>query len=397
MTVEIEPKPGPLIYLIAGEPSGDVLGGRLMAALKRQTDGNIRFAGVGGEMMSAEGLDSSFPISDLTVMGLAEVLPHIPKILRRVTETVEEVERLRPAVLVTIDSPDFTLRVSKKLKGKGIPLVHYVAPTVWAWKSGRAQKTAEFLDHMMALLPFEPQFFDKVGLDCTFVGHPVVDSGAKHGDGPTFRTAHDVPTDATLLCALPGSRAVEVRRLIPVYRQVFDRLAAEIPNLYIVMPIADGIAEEIGQLTARWPEGIIFVQGEKARHDAFAASNLALAASGTVSLELAVAEVPTVITYKLNLISTYLARILVKVRFVNLVNLLLDEEVIPELILEKCVPSRIAASVWTLYDDTEAQSAQIKSARKAIEKLSVANSSPSERAAQVVLAHVTAPTFAGWR
>ncbi|MDA0240356.1 MAG: lipid-A-disaccharide synthase, partial [Proteobacteria bacterium] len=310
---------------------------------------------------------------------------------------VEQIERLRPAVVVTIDSPDFTLRVSKKLKGKGIPLVHYVAPTVWAWKSGRAQKTAEFLDHMMALLPFEPQFFDKVGLDCTFVGHPVVDSGAKNGDGPAFRKEHGVPPNATLLCALPGSRAAEVRRLIPVFREVFDLLARDIPNLYIVMPIADGVAEEIRQATARWPAGIIFVQGEVARHDAFAASNLALAASGTVSLELAVAEVPTVITYKLNLISTYLARILVKVRFVNLINLLLDKEAIPELILEKCVPSRIAASVWTLYDDAEACSEQIANAREAIAKLTVANTSPSERAAQVVLAHVTVPSFAGWR
>ena len=396
MPVATEPNTGPLIYLIAGEASGDQLGGRLMAEIKKQTGGNVRFAGIGGARMSAEGLESAFPMAELSVMGLAEVVPHLPRIMQRISETVMQVERMRPAVLVTIDSPDFTLRVSRKLKDKGIPLVHYVAPTVWAWKSGRAGKTAEFLDHMMALFPFEPPYFERVGLDCTFVGHPVVDGGAEKGDGPNFRAQHGIPNTAIVLCALPGSRRGEVRRLLPIYRQVFNILGGEIPELYVVMPVAHGVAEEVDRFVSIWPAGLILVQGEAQRYDAFQASDLALAASGTVALELAVAGVPGVVAYKLNLVTAWLARAFVKVRYVNLINLLMDQEVIPELILERCEPKRIAASLWNLYDDREVRQAQIKLSKQAMSQLSVSGISPSQRAAQVVLAHVTEPSFAGW-
>ena len=386
----------PLIYLLAGEASGDMLGAGLMAAIAEQTNGHVRFAGIGGARMLDQGLESAFPISELSVMGLAEVVPHLPRLMRRINETAEQIERLRPAVLVTIDAPDFTLRISKRLLGKGIPLVHYVAPTVWAWKSGRAQKTAEFLDHMMALLPFEPPYFEAVGLDCTFVGHPVVEGGATRGDGPAFRARRDIPADAPLLCALPGSRAGEVRRLLPIYRQVFDLLGGEIPNLHVVMPIADGMEEHVTEIVAGWDSGLLLVQGQQEKFDAFAASDIAVAASGTVALELAVAKTPSVITYRLNPISAWLARALVKVRYVNLINLLLDEEVVPELILEKCEPRRIAATIYGLLDDDDARAHQIAAAQRAVTKLSLPDASPSQRAAQVVLAHVTQPSFVDW-
>lgn len=387
----------PLIYLLAGEASGDALGARLMKEIAKQTGGFVRFAGIGGARMLEQGLESAFPISELSVMGLIEVVPHLPRLMRRINETAEQIERLRPAVLVTIDAPDFTLRISKLLLGKGIPLVHYVAPTVWAWKSDRARKTAEFLDHMIALFPFEPPYFETVGLDCTFVGHPVVEGGAAYGDGLAFRKQHDIPLDAPLLCALPGSRADEVKRLLPIYRTVFDLLSSDVENLHVAMPVADGMENHISDVVSKWDGGIILVHGDQEKFNTFAASDVAVAASGTVALELAVAQTPSVITYRLNTISAWLARTLVKVRYVNLVNLLLDEEVVPELVLEKCKPRLIAGKLFNLFNDADARLYQVSAAQKAIEKLSLPDITPSERAAQVVLAHVTQPSFINWR
>ncbi|MBT7487568.1 MAG: lipid-A-disaccharide synthase, partial [Rhodospirillales bacterium] len=176
----------PLIFLIAGEPSGDALGANLMASLKKETKGRARFAGIGGPKMAAEGLESLFPMEELSVMGLFEILPKIPRLRFLINETVSQIATLRPDALVTIDSPGFTLRVAKKVAGLGFPLVHYVAPSVWAWKPGRAKKIARYLNHVLALLPFEPSYMLRAGLSCTFVGHPVLESGADKGDGPAF-------------------------------------------------------------------------------------------------------------------------------------------------------------------------------------------------------------------
>ena len=182
----------PLFFLIAGEASGDLLGARLMRGLKKLTNGEARFAGIGGPRMRAEGMEILFPQEELAHFGLFELLRHVPHLLGRMNETVAEVKRLRPAALITIDAPDFCFRVAKRLKGEGIPLIHYVAPTVWAWRPGRARKIAKFLDHLLALLPFEPPYFTREGLACTFVGHPIVESGAGQGDGARFRAKYHI-------------------------------------------------------------------------------------------------------------------------------------------------------------------------------------------------------------
>lgn len=197
---------GLLVFLVAGEASGDILGARLMQALKRRRT-DIRFAGVGGERMTAEGMDSLFPMQELSLFGLVEVLPHIPKLRRRLAETVEAVARQRPDVVVTIDSPGFNRRLARSLKPLGIPLIHYVAPSVWAYRPGRAVKFSRLFDHLLALLPFEPPYFEKVGLDCTHVGHPAVEEAEERGDGAAFRAAHGIAADAPLLLALPVAGA----------------------------------------------------------------------------------------------------------------------------------------------------------------------------------------------
>jgi len=376
---------GPTIFLVAGEPSGDALGARLMAALKEARGSAVRFAGIGGAGMAAEGLDSLFPMSELTLMGLAEVLPHVPRLLRRIAETEAAVRALRPDVVVTIDSPGFSFRVAKRLAGSGIPLVHYVAPSVWAWRPGRAREIAGFLDHLMALLPFEPPYFEAEGLACTFVGHPVLDGGAGDGDGPAFRRRHGIGDGAPLLCLLPGSRQGEVSRLMPVFAEAVGLLAKGRPDLEIVIPSVAGLVDFIGTAAGTWPVRTRVVTGDAEKFDAFAAADVALAASGTIALELAMARTPAVIAYRMHPLTGWLARRLVRVDCVSLVNLVLDRSVMPELLLGDCRADRLADAVTLLLDDPKARDAQAAGAAEALAALGLDGAAPSRRAADVVL------------
>ncbi|WP_316976357.1 lipid-A-disaccharide synthase [Shumkonia mesophila] len=375
----------PLVFLVAGEPSGDALGARLMAALKARTGGAVRFAGVGGEGMADQGLDSLFPMAELSVMGVAEVLPRLPRILRRLAETARAARRLRPAAVVTIDAPDFCFRLAKRLRGAGIPLIHYVAPSVWAWRPGRARKIAGFLDHLLALLPFEPPYFEREGLACTFVGHPVVESGADLGDGRRFRERHGIAAGAPLVCVLPGSRRSETARLLPVFAQAVAGLRANRPDLRAVVPVIGAVADEVARAAAGWPVPATVVHGRADKIDAFAAADVALAASGTVALELAMAETPAVIAYRVNPLTAWLARRLVRVPYANLVNLVLDRPAVPELIQEDCRPERLTAALDALFVDEAARRAQVEAGREALTRLGRGGPSPGERAAAVVL------------
>lgn len=375
----------PLVFLVAGEPSGDALGARLMAALKRRTEGRVRFAGVGGEAMAGEGLASLFPMSELTVMGAAEVLPRLPAILRRIRETAAHALAAAPAAVVTIDSPDFSFRVGRRLAGCGIPLVHYVAPSVWAWRPGRARRIARFLDHLLALLPFEPPYFEREGLRCTFVGHPVLESGAGAGDGPGFRRRHGVSEGAPLVAVLPGSRTSEVTRLLPVFAATVARLIAECPELRLVVATVPAVAEAVRRAVAGWPAPPLVVAGEREKYDAFAAADAALAASGTVALELAMAGTPAVIAYRMNWLTAWLAKRLIRVSFVNIVNLVLERPAVPEFLLDRCTPDNLVPAVRHLLDHAEARQAQKAAAGQALELLGLGGPPPSERAAEVVL------------
>lgn len=378
----------PLIYIVAGEPSGDLLGGRLMAALKLRLTGKVRFAGIGGEAMAAQGLQSRVDLSELAVMGVAEVLPQARRIFRRVNETVADIRQQRPAALVTIDSSGFTWRIAQRLRRQGetLPLIHYVAPMVWAWRAGRAQRMARWYDHLMTLLPFEPPYFTAVGLSCAYVGHPVVESGADKGDGPGFRRRHGIAAETKLLTVLPGSRGGEVKRLLPVFAEAVIRVAARHRDLRIVVPTTANVAEGVAKDLAVWPVPSIVLRGPAEKYDAFAASNAALAASGTVALELAMAKLPAVIAYRINpLTAAYLKRV-VKVDYANLINVILKREAVPELLQSDCTPETLADATGRLLVDRAAAAAQIAACQEALQVLGYGGTSPALRAADEVLA-----------
>ncbi len=378
---------GPLIFLIAGEPSGDALGARLMAALRERTGGAVRFAGVGGEAMEAAGLHSLVPIRDLAVMGVLEVLPRVRRIFHRVDETVSAVRAAQPDAVVTIDSSGFTWRVAQRLRrhGERVLLIHYVAPMVWAWRGGRARRMARWYDHLMALLPFEPPYFQAVGLGCTYVGHPVVESGADRGDGPAFRRRHGIDPHATLIAVLPGSRPGEVRRLLPVFRAATERLRSRYPHMHVVMPTVSTVHDEVAAAAKNWVVPAIAVRGTQPKYDAFAACNVALAASGTVTLEIALADLPMVVTYRVNALTHAIVRRLVKVRFANLLNIVLDRAAIPELLQNDCNPERLARELTRLLDDRLAREREIEAYREGLQRLGRGEVSPGMRAADCVL------------
>jgi len=383
---ETDEAEGPLVFHVAGEPSGDVLGARLMAALKRISGGAVRFAGVGGERMTAEGLESLFPMSEISVMGYLEVLPRIPLLLARIRDTAEVVHYLLPDVVVTIDSPDFTLRVADRLTKLGVPRVHYVAPQVWAHRPGRAPKIAAVLDHLLALFPFEPPYFERVGLACSFVGHPIVEEGADRGDGAGFRARHGIAPDKPIVACLPGSRAGEVARLLPIFGETLAKLSQEF-DLAVALPSVPAVAETVRRAAADWPFETIVTTERREKYDAFAAARAALAASGTVVLELALAGVPTVVAYRANAITAWLARRMIKVSHVSLVNLILEREVMPEFLQERCRADLLREALSGLISDEETRAAQIDAERE-VALLLAGNGAgtPSERAAAIVLA-----------
>jgi lipid-A-disaccharide synthase len=377
---------GPLVFLVAGEASGDFIGARLMAALKHRTGGAVRFAGVGGARMAAEGLDSLFPMEELSLFGLAEVLPKIRQLKRRIDQTVAAARDAAPDAVVTIDSPGFNFRVGRRLGAdRSFPLIHYVAPTVWAWKPRRAAEIATFLDHLLVLYPFEPPYFEREGLPTDSVGHPVVEAGADAGDGPGFRAAHDLPAEAPLLCVLPGSRRSEVTRLTGPFGATVARLAAMRPDLRVVVPTVPWVEAAVREAAAGWAVPTVVTTGDGPKYDAFAAADAALAASGTVALELALARVPAAVGYRVNWLTAVAGHFLLKTPYVNLVNIMEGREVVPEFLQHRCRSGLLAPVLAPLLDGGPAREAQIAGLATVAERLGQGGPPPSARAADAVL------------
>jgi len=369
-----------LVYLIAGEASGDLLGARLMAALRVRRPG-IEFAGVGGEAMAAHGLASRFPMRELALMGLLEILPRLCHLRRRLDETAADIAARRPDVVVTIDSPGFTLRVLKAIRPLGVKRVHYVAPQAWAWRESRVKHYPGLWDRLLCLLPFEPAFFARHGLPATFVGHPVLESGADRGDAERFRTRHGIAPGAPIVTLMPGSRRTEVARLLPIFGETLRRAPAVMP----VVPIAAPVAEAVRRGTRAWPVPPLLVTDTPEKFDAFAASAAALTKSGTSTLELAMAGVPMLVTYRVNPLSAMLARRMVTVQYASLLNLLAEREVVPELIQQACTPDRLAATLRMLLTDQQAGEKQRAACRETLALLRPPHGLPSEAAAAAVL------------
>ncbi|MFT8242782.1 lipid-A-disaccharide synthase [Roseomonas sp. BN140053] len=374
----------PLIYLVAGEASGDVLGARLMARL-RQRRPELRFAGVGGDRMAAEGLRSLFPMGELSLMGLLEVLPNLRRLARRMTETAADVEARRPAAIVTIDSPGFALRLAKRVKPLGVPLIHYVAPQVWAWRPGRVREIAERVDRILALLPFEAPFFEAAGIAVDFVGHPVLESGADTGDAARFRAAHGIAPEERVVLVMPGSRRTEVSRLLPVFGEALRLASAAVPGLRPVVPLAGPVEDTVRAAASLWQPAPILLHDVAAKHDAFATAAAGLIKSGTSSLEVAMAGVPMAVGYRVNPVTAAIMRRLLKVRYASIVNLLADAPVIPEYLQERCTPELLAAELVRLLREPEAAAAQRQGFAQVLDLLRPAEGLPSEAAAAAVL------------
>ena len=375
---------GPLVYLIAGEASGDALGAGLMAALKERFQGDVRFAGVGGPQMEAEGLASLFPMDDLGVMGLAEILPRLFRLIGRMNQTKADIRSRKPHVLVTIDSKGFTLRVAEAIKKQApdIPIVHLVAPTVWAYRPERASAVAGYLDHLLCLYPFEPPFFEREGLAATFIGHPIATQPP--GNGAAFRARHGFGDDVPVLLVLPGSRSGELDRLLPVFAESLNRVFAAGWRGRVVIPTLPGLAPRLAAAVAGWPGDPLIVTDLAGKRDAFACARAALAASGTVVLELAVAGVPAVVAYRMAPLTAAIARRLIRVRHVGLINILLDDDVMPEFLQENCRADQIAPALTSLLTDDRAHAAQRSRFRDVMTMLTGPSGGPAAAAANVV-------------
>jgi lipid-A-disaccharide synthase len=376
------------IYLIAGEPSGDKLGAALMEGLISERS-DIEFHGVGGPLMQAQGLTSLFDMSELSVMGLAEVLPRLRGLLKRRDETAADILAHAPDALVTIDSPDFCLRVARKVKAaQPIPTIHYVAPTVWAWRPNRAQKMQGVIDHVLALFPFEPPFMHKAGLSCDFVGHPVAaEPIATMAERRAFRQRYSLG-DAPVILALPGSRRGEVTRLADVFGATLQKVIAETPDARILIPTASGVEQLVRQQTQNWPGAPLILPPDlplDQKRAGFAAADLALAASGTVSLELAAANTPMVIAYDMNWLSRQMIKRMLLVDTVTLVNLVSETRAVPEFLGDACKPDDIAKALLNLLDDPAQRAAQLEACKTTMSRLGQGDLAPGLRAAKSVL------------
>ena len=384
------------IFIIAGEPSGDKLGRSLMDGLIELTNGDVEFCGIGGEMMQGAGLTSLFDMSELSIMGILEVIPAIPRIKRRIAQTSKAAIEMRPDAFITIDSPDFCLRVGKQLR-EAIPdqcTIHYVAPSVWAWRPKRAAKMAKTVDHVLALLPFEPPYMQAEGMTCDFVGHPITtEAMPSPEDIQSVLTDMGLQTDDEIVAILPGSRGSEIKRLLPVFKDAVGLIHKARPDTKFILPAARPILAAVKEQLADSdlpihvldPTGYDAATAEHRKRAAYAASTVALATSGTISLDLARQRCPMVIAYNANWLSVAIGRRLWINDRINLVNIVTDSYVVPELLAEECTAENAAKSVLDILGDENLKAAHIAACEDTMQQLGEGETDPGVRAAQSVL------------
>ncbi len=385
-------QPKKTLMLVCGEPSGDQLGAQLMAGIKHLAGDTVRIVGVGGPAMAREGLESLFSLDATAVMGLREVVPAIPRILARVKQAADYAIQIHPDALVVIDSPDFTHRIARAVKKRdpSIKTVNYVAPQVWASRAYRAKAMARYFDLILALFPFEVPFFETYGLRAVFVGHPVIERRARMVGGAALRARLGIASDAPLLALLPGSRSSEIRFVFPIFRAAVNLLAARIPGLVTVLPTVPHVASRVREGASGWPTPLHILENEADKYAAFDAANVALAASGTVTAELALARTPMVVAYRVGGLTYALANRLMTVPYMTLVNILLERRAIPEFKQYDAKPEILAAEVERLFRDEAARSAQMDAMNEFGRRLGEGEEAPSQRAARVLLEFIGA-------
>ena len=374
------------IFLVAGEHSGDQLGFKLMRALRAQLSGDVAFSGVGGEAMAAEGLASLFPLEQIAVMGLAPVLARLPTLLARIRQTAAAAIAVRPDVLVLIDSPDFTHRVARRVRRAlpRLPVVDYVSPTVWAWRPGRARAMRPIVDHVLALLPFEPAAHRRLGGPrCTYVGHPLIERLADLR--PDAAEAARREADPPRILILPGSRRGEIARLMPDFGAALALVADRVGAVEAILPAVAHLEAEIRSHVGSWPVKPQIVLGEAAKLAAFRTARAALCASGTATLELALAGVPMAVAYKTGALE-YMLRFLVTAPSMVLPNLILGGRPIPELLQQACTPQALADALAPLIPEGSARATQLAGLRRLDGLMRLGpGETPSARAAQLVV------------
>ena len=378
------------LFVIAGEHSGDALGAKLMAALAHGRRGRVRYLGVGGPQMAAAGLSSQFPIEEVAVMGPLAILARLPKILRRIKSTAAAAVACEPDAVVIIDSPEFTHPIARRIRRRrpGIPIIDYVSPSVWAWRPGRAQKMRAYVDHVLALLPFEPEAHVRLnGPPCTYVGHPLIERLAwiKGLDPAPLARRLGLAAGGQLLVVLPGSRPSEVSRLLSPFGEALERLRQRGRTFEVAIPIVDGVRHLVTQGVAGWQQSPHLLEGEADKFCAFRLARAALAASGTVSLELALAGTPMVVGYQVDPLAAPVLRRMITAPSTVLPNLILGTGAIPELHQEQCTPAKLANALAALIDDSPARRQQVEALAQVPEKMRLPRGTPSEAAAAIVV------------
>jgi len=373
--------------LVCGEPSGDQLGGQLMAALRSSVGESIKIGGVGGRAMAAQGLQTLFPLDDTAVMGLREVVPKIPVILRRIREVCDVALAIKPDAVVLIDSPDFTHRIARRLKrvAPAIPTICYVAPQVWASRAYRARAMARNFDLLLTLLPFEPPFFERYGLRAKFVGHPVIERASMMTGGAQLKERLGIARAARVLMVLPGSRSSEVRFILPVFRHAVQKIAEDVSDLVCVLPTVPHVAARVREGSADWPTPLHILEGDTDKFAAMNMSDAALAASGTVTTELALARTPMVVAYRVGWLTYLLARPLFVSPWFTLVNLLLQRRAVPEFLQGAATARVLADEVVDLLTNKAVADGQRLDLGRAAKLLGEGEEAPSLRTARAIL------------
>jgi lipid-A-disaccharide synthase len=384
------------IFLIATEESGDRLGASLMKVLRQRLGGAVRFEGVGGRSMAREGLASLFPIEQLSIIGLAAVVKQLPKILRLIRETAAAITETSPDILVIIDSPDFTHRVARRVRSRdpSIPIIDYVSPSVWAWRPGRARAMRTYVDHVLALLPFEPEEYRRLrGPPCSYVGHPLTEQISVLRPGVDEQKRRD--EQPPVLLVLPGSRRSEIRHHMTVFGETLGRLRAEGALFELILPTMPHLQDAVREGVKNWPVQPRIAIGEQEKRAAFRIARAALAKSGTVTLELALAGVPMVTAYRTGAIEAWILRRAINVKSVILANLVAGENVVPEFLQENCTPEKLSQALREVLGDSPSRRRQVDAFAKIDAVMSTGNQTPSTRAADIVLAAMRRARGAG--
>jgi lipid-A-disaccharide synthase len=375
------------IFLIATEESGDRLGANLMKVLRQRLGGAVQFEGVGGQAMAREGLTSLFPIEELSIIGLAAVVAQLPKILRLISETTRAVTQASPDILVIIDSPDFTHRVARRVRASdpSIPIIDYVSPSVWAWRPGRARAMCRYVDHVLALLPFEPEEYRRLrGPPCSYVGHPLTEQTAKLRPDPSEQKRRDEAPPVLLV--LPGSRRSEIRHHMAIFGETLGRLRDEGVAFELILPTMPHLIEAVSEGIKDWKVAPRIVIGELEKRAAFRIARTALAKSGTVTLELALAGVPMVTAYKTGAVEAWIVLKAINVKSVILANLVVGENVVPEFLQQDCTPEKLAPALREVLDDSALRRRQVEAFAGLDRIMTTGDQPPSVRAADIVLA-----------